>query len=158
MTPAIRVAEAAGIDIGLHHYEHDPTNRHYGLEAAEALGVSPDSVFKTLVLEIVKSHRSQHALAVIPVSKSLSLKAAAAALGYKNAVMAAPENAERVTGYTRGGISPLGTRSRLETVLDSSSSEITRIYCSGGKRGLDISIAFNDLVRLTDATIAPIAK
>tara|TARA_B100001029_G_scaffold162004_1_gene151121 strand:+ start:122 stop:673 length:552 start_codon:yes stop_codon:yes gene_type:complete len=158
MTPAIRCAEKAGIEVGLHHYSHDPSNRHYGLEAAEALGVSPELVFKTLVLEILNSDKPLYALAVLPVAKTLNLKAIAAALGYKSAMMATPANAERVTGYIRGGISPLGTRSRLDTVLDASSSEFNCIYCSGGKRGLDISISSSDLVRLTNATIAPIAK
>ena len=158
MTPAVRFAEKAGIKVGLHQYDHDPSNRHYGLEAAEALGVSPELVFKTLVLEIRTSDKSLYALAVIPVAKTLNLKAAAAALGYKSAMMATPTNAERVTGYIRGGISPLGTRNRLDTVLDVSSSGFSCIYCSGGKRGLDISISSSDLAQLTNATIASIVK
>ena len=158
MTPAIRDAENAGIKVGLHHYDHDPNNHNYGLEAAEALGVAPELVFKTLVVELVANHKLLYALAVIPVAKTLNLKAAASVLGFKNAVMANPFNAERVTGYIRGGISPLGTRNSLDTVLDASSSELTCMYCSGGKRGLDISIDVTDFVRVTNATIAPIAK
>ena len=158
MTPAVRFAEKAGVKVGLHHYDHDPNNRHYGLEAAEALGVSPELVFKTLVLEISANDKPLYVLAVIPVAKTLNMKAAAAALGYKSAAMATPTNAERVTGYVRGGISPLGTRNLLGTLLDASSSEFDCIYCSGGKRGLDISISSRDLARLTNATIATIAK
>jgi len=109
-------------------------------------------------LEISANDKPLYVLAVIPVAKTLNMKAAAAALGYKSAAMATPTNAERVTGYIRGGISPLGTRNRLGTLLDASSSEFDCIYCSGGKRGLDISISSRDLARLTNATIATIAK
>ena len=158
MTPAIRVAEAAGIEIGVHPYEHDPTNHQYGLEAAESLGVPVESVFKTLVIDLGGSPGSRSAIAVIPVSKTLSLKAAAAALGHKTATMTNPEKAERITGYVRGGISPLGTRTALETVVDLSTSSLERLYCSGGKRGLDICIGSHDLVRLTNAKLAAIAR
>ena len=158
MTPAIRVAEAAEITIGIHHYEHDPSNQQYGLEAAEALGVPVDSVFKTLVIDLGDSHENHSAVAIIPVSKTLNLKAAAMALGRKSATMTKPKKAERITGYVRGGISPLGTRTALDTVIDLSSSKIGRLYCSGGKRGLDISIELEDLVQLTNATLAPIAR
>jgi len=158
MTPAIRVAEAAGIEIGVHPYEHHPSNQHYGLEAAEALGVPIDSVYKTLVIELGSSHENHSAIAVIPVSKTLNLKAAAAAFGWKSATMTKLEKAERITGYVRGGISPLGTRTALDTVIDLSSSKIGRLYCSGGKRGLDISIDFEDLVQLTNAKLASITR
>ena len=158
MTPAIRIAEAAGITIGVHHYEHDPSNQQYGLEAAEALGVPVDSVFKTLVIDLGSSHENYSAIAVIPVSKTLNLKAAAAALGHKNATMTKLDKAERITGYVRGGISPLGTRTPLDTVIDLSSSTIGRLYCSGGRRGLDISIGLEDLVKLTNARLASIAR
>ncbi|MED5293277.1 MAG: Cys-tRNA(Pro) deacylase [Actinomycetota bacterium] len=158
MTPAIRIAEAAGIAIGVHHYEHDPSNQQYGLEAAEALGVPVDSVFKTLVIDLGSSHENYSAIAVIPVSKTLNLKAAAAALDHKNATMTKLDKAERITGYVRGGISPLGTRTTLDTVVDLSSSKIGLLYCSGGRRGLDISIRLQDLVQLTNARLASIAR
>ncbi|HJL98559.1 MAG: Cys-tRNA(Pro) deacylase [Acidimicrobiales bacterium] len=158
MTPAIRIAEAAEIAIGVHHYEHDPSNQQYGLEAAEALGVPVDSVFKTLIIDLGGSHENHSAIAVIPVSTTLNLKAAAAALGRKNATMTEPEKAERITGYVRGGISPLGTRTTLDTVIDVSASKIGRLYCSGGRRGLDISIGLQDLVQLTNARLASIAR
>jgi len=158
MTPAIEAAAAAGIQIGVHPYEHDPDNQKYGLEAAEALGVPLARVFKTLVIDIGETMDSQYALAVLPVPRILKLKAAAGALGQKKAMMAAPHRAERITGYVRGGISPLGTRTQLPTVIDSSACDFDRIYCSGGKRGLDISIRWEDLVLLTTATLASIVR
>ena len=158
MTPAIEAAAAAGIQIGVHPYEHDPDNQKYGLEAAEALGVPLARVFKTLVIDIGATMDSRYALAVLPVPRILKLKAAAGALGQKKAMMAAPHRAERITGYVRGGISPLGTRTQLPTVIDSSACDFDRIYCSGGKRGLDISIRWEDLVLLTTATLASIVR
>ena len=158
MTPAIEAAAAAGIKIGVHPYEHDPDNQKYGVEAAEALDVPPAHVFKTLVIDIGATMDSRYALAVLPVPRILKLKAAAAALGQKKAVMAAPHRAERVTGYVRGGISPLGTRTELPTVIDRSACGLDRIYCSGGKRGLDISISTEDFVLLTAATLASIVR
>ena len=158
MTPAIRIAEAAGIKIGIHPYEHDPTNQQYGLEAAESLGVPVDSVFKTLVIDLGGSLKTRSAIAVIPVSKTLNLKAAAAALGHKTATMTKPDKAERITGYVRGGISPLGSRTALDTVIDLSASKLENLYCSGGKRGLDICIGLEDLVQLTNAKLAAIAR
>jgi len=158
MTPAIEAAAAAGIKIGVHPYEHDPYNQKYGLEAAEALGVPLARVFKTLVIDIGATMDSRYALAVLPVPRILKLKAAAGALGQKKAMMAASHRAERITGYVRGGISPLGTRTQLPTVIDSSACDFDRIYCSGGKRGLDISIRWEDLVLLTTATLASIVR
>ena len=158
MTPAIEAAAAAGIQIGVHPYEHDPDTQKYGLEAAEALGVPLARVFKTLVIDIGATVDSRYALAVLPVPRILKLKAAAGALGQKKAMMAAPHRAERITGYVRGGISPLGTRTQLPTVIDSSACDFDRIYCSGGKRGLDISIRWEDLVLLTTATLASIVR
>ena len=158
MTPAIEAAVAAGIKIGVHPYEHDPDNQKYGVEAAEALDVPPAHVFKTLVIDIGATMDSRYALAVLPGPRILKLKAAAAALGQKKAVMAAPHRAERVTGYVRGGISPLGTRTELPTVIDSSACGLDRIYCSGGKRGLDISIGWEDFVLLTAARLASIVR
>ena len=158
MTPAIEAAIAAGIEIGIHPYLHDPDNQQYGLEAAGALGVPPGHVFKTLVIDIGVAVDSRYALAVLPVPRNLKLKAAAAALGRKKAVMAIPHSAERVTGYVLGGISPLGTRTQLPTVIDASARGVDHIYCSGGKRGLDISIGWEDFVFLTNATLASIAQ
>jgi Cys-tRNA(Pro)/Cys-tRNA(Cys) deacylase len=158
MTPAIRVAEGAGIEISIHRYEHDPTNHQYGLEAADSLGVPHDSVFKTLVIDLGGVTENRSAIAVIPVSKALNLKVVAAELGHKTATMTSPDKAERITGYVRGGISPLGTRTALNTVLDLSSLNLETLYCSGGKRGLDICIRPQDLIQLTSAKLAAIAR
>ena len=158
MTPAIRVAEYAGVAIGIHEYRHDPSVTDFGREASEALGVGACRVFKTLVVEVERQPNPIFVLAVIQVLKTLNLKAVASALGRKYAKMAHSTKAERVTGYVRGGISPLGTRQRLVTFLDDAVFELDEIYCSGGKRGLDISIRWEDLVELTDAKVLSIAK
>ena len=158
MTPAIRVAEAAGIKIGVYNYEHDPSNQQFGLEAAESLGVPVDCVFKTLVIDLGSPSESRCAIAVIPVSQTLNLKAVAPVLGCKTATMTDPAKAERVTGYIRGGISPLGTRTALDTVIDLSASKLESLYCSGGRRGLNICIELQDLVELTGAKTAAIAR
>ena len=158
MTPAIEAAAAAGIKIGVHPYLHDPDNKQYGVEAAEALDALKASVFKTLVIDVGTAANRRYAVALLPVPNALKLKAAAAALGHKKAAMADPATAERVTGYVRGGISPIGTRTQLPTVIDTSVRDFDRIYCSGGKRGLDISIGWEDLVFLTNATLASITR
>ncbi len=155
MTPAVDAARAAGVEVGVHPYEHDPAHESYGLEAAEALGVDPGDVQKTLVVELADG---ELALAVVPVSASLDLKAVAAALGAKRATMADPRRAERATGYVVGGISPLGTRQRLRTAVEELALASPRVYCSGGRRGLDISLTPDDLVGLTEAVVAPIAR
>ncbi|MFV0632758.1 Cys-tRNA(Pro) deacylase [Demequina sp.] len=154
-TPAIAALVAAGVDHGVHPYEHDPASElSYGLEAAAALGVAPQAVFKTLCFVA----DSTLTMGIVPVSGSLDLKAAAHAVGAKRAVMASPADAERATGYVVGGISPLGGRKRLPAVVDSSALDLPRVYVSGGKRGLDISLSPHDLVRLTGAVTAPIGK
>ena len=155
MTPAVDAATAAGVDVEVHPYDHDPTHESYGLEAAEALGVDPELVFKTLVVELADQ---ELALAIVPVDAMVDLKAVAGALGAKKATMAAPAAAERATGYVVGGISPLGTRRTLPTVIEELALAAERIYCSGGRRGLDISLSPDDLCRLTGAIAAPIAR
>jgi Cys-tRNA(Pro) deacylase len=153
-TPATVSATRAGIDFTLHPYEVDPDADSYGEAAADALGVPHDRLFKTLVAEV----DGDLTVAVVPVSSSLDLKALAAAAGGKRAAMADPAHAERVTGYVRGGISPLGQRKRLPTVVDSSASGFPTIYVSAGRRGLQIELAPADLVRLTGASTAGIAR
>ena len=154
-TPAIHALLEAGVPHGVHPYEHDPASElSYGLEAAEALGVDPDQVFKTLCAH-VDGHLS---VGIVPVTGTLDLKALAAALGGKRADMAPPAEAERVTGYVVGGISPLGQRKVLPAVLDETAELYDLVYVSGGRRGLDILLAPADLVRLTGAVVAPIAK
>lgn len=153
-TPATVAATRSGVAFTTHQYAHDPAAASYGEEAAEALGVSPDQVFKTLVAEV----DGVLTVAVVPVSASLDLKALATAVGGKKATMADPTAAERTTGYVRGGISPLGQRRPLPTVLDSSATGRPTICVSAGRRGLEIELAPADLVTLTDATTAPIAR
>src|SRR5690606_994240 len=138
----------------LHTYDHDPGAESYGTEAAEALGVDAARVFKTLVADT----GSALVVGVVPVAANLDLKALAAALGRKKAAMAEPAAAERATGYVLGGIRPLGQRSRLATGVDASAEEWPTIFCSGGRRGLEIEVAPAVLVRVTGAKVAPIAR
>ncbi len=165
MTPAVRALEAAGIPFELHEYARTPDNRrsartgqrttggNYGLEAAAALGLSGDVVFKTL---LVTTDTGELVVAVVPVSGQLSMKAAAAAAGAKRATMCDPAEAERSSGYVVGGISPIGQRKQLRTVVDESATTLEMVYVSGGRRGLDIGLAPGDLVTLLGATVAPL--
>lgn len=155
-TPAIAALVTAGVPHDVLQYRHDPRAGSYGEEAVEELaatGIGADQVFKTLIIALPKGL----AVAVLPVPAKLSLKAAAAALGVSKAAMAERTAAERSTGYVLGGISPLGQRKRLPTVIDSSALQWDRVLCSAGKRGLEIAVAPQDLVRLTDAVTADIA-
>lgn len=153
-TPATVALTAAGTPFTLHAYEHDPASPSYGEEAAEALGVSPDRVFKTLVADV----DGELTVAVVPVAGQLDLKALASAVGGKRAAMADPAAAERTTGYVRGGISPLGQRKRLRTVLDASASDYASICISAGRRGLEVELSPADLAALTSAVVAPIGR
>ena len=149
MTPAVVAAERAGIPFTLHEYEHDPDADSYGLEAAEKTGVDPARVFKTLV--VVQDGKLS--VALVPVAAQLDLRA----LG-KRAALAERAAAERATGYVLGGISPLGQRKRLPTLLDESALGFPTIYVSGGRRGLELELDPADLVRLTDGRVARIAS
>jgi Cys-tRNA(Pro)/Cys-tRNA(Cys) deacylase len=151
-TPATAVLAAAGVPFVLHPYAHDPSVASYGGEAAEALGIAPEMVFKTLMVEV----EGRLAVGVVPVSGSLDLKAFAAALGAKKAAMADPAAAQRRTGYVLGGISPLGQRQASPTVIDGSALALRTMLVSGGRRGLDIELAPADLIRLTSAVTAGI--
>lgn len=153
-TPATAALERAGIAFTRHTYEHDPTASSYGLEAAAALGLDPAAVFKTLLAEV----DGRLAVGIVPVTGQLDLKALAAALGGKRAVMADPAAAERTTGYVVGGISPIGQRRSLPTVLDASALDLPTIYVSGGKRGLDLGLDPDDLVQLLEAQVAGIGR
>ncbi|GGS86610.1 Cys-tRNA(Pro) deacylase [Streptomyces cinerochromogenes] len=153
-TPATVALTAAGVDFTVHAYDHDPSHPSYGEEAAEAMGVSPERVFKTLVADVDGSL----VVGVVPVAGSLDLKALAAAVGGKRATMADPTLAERTTGYVRGGISPLGQRRKLPTVLDDSAGAHPTICVSAGRRGLEVELAPEDLAKLTDAVLAPIGR
>lgn len=152
-TPATVAVTRAKIDFVLHSYEAE-TQHGYGEEAAHALGLSPERVFKTLVAEV----DGALTVAVVPVSGSLDLKALATAAGGKKAQMADPAAAGRATGYVRGGISPLGQRKRLPTVIDASALDLPTVHVSAGRRGLEIELPPADLVRLTAARTAPISR
>src|SRR4051794_25546430 len=153
-TPATVALTAAGVDYTVHAYDHDPSHPSYGEEAAEAMGVSPERVFKTLVADV----DGALTVAVVPVAGQLDLKALASAAGGKRATMADPALAERTTGYVRGGISPLGQRRKLPTVLDASASDHPTICVSAGRRGLEVELSPADLAGLTDAVVAPIGR
>lgn len=146
-TPATVALTSAGIDFTAHAYEHDPRAASYGLEAAEALGVPPERVFKTLLARV----DDRLAVAVVPVGGQLDLKALARALGGSKAVMADPAAAERATGYVVGGISPIGQKRPHPTVVDSSTLDHPTVFVSGGRRGLDLELAPADLIRITEA-------
>jgi Cys-tRNA(Pro)/Cys-tRNA(Cys) deacylase len=155
MTPAINLCKKHGITFEVKEYQHDPASESYGEEAANALGLNTNQVFKTLLVEL-SGHKSHLAVAVIPVSHMLSLKAIAKALGAKKADMADPKLAERTTGYIVGGISPLGQKKALPTVIDSSAETLPKMYVSGGRRGLEIALAPAELARLTRGQFADI--
>ena len=138
----------------LRAYDHDARADSYGIEAAEKLGVESARVFKTLIADV----DGDLVVGIVPVSGQLDLKALAAAVGGKRAGMADPQVAQRRTGYVVGGISPIGQRARLTTVLDASARERPTILVSGGRRGLDLELAPSDLVAITGARLAPIAR
>jgi Cys-tRNA(Pro)/Cys-tRNA(Cys) deacylase len=152
-TPATALLARQRVPHSVHPYDVPADTPHYGAEVAAALGVPPGQVFKSLVTEV----DGRLAVAVVPVTGEVDLKALAAALGGKRAALADRSLAERTTGYVRGGISPLGQRKRLPTVVDASATEFTDMYVSAGRRGLQLRLAPADLIRLTDAVTAPIA-
>ena len=154
MTPAITSAKKAGIKFRTRRYDHDPGAQSYGEEAADKLGIPAGRIFKTLVAAL---DGGEHAVGVVPVSGRLNLKALAEALGAKKSAMADEKDAERLTGYVLGGISPLGQRKKLKTVIDRSALNFETIFVSAGKRGLQIEISPRDLGTLTGARFAWIA-
>ena len=155
-TPATQVVSAAGVMYALHSYEHDPGVASYGVEAAERMGVSPKRVAKTLVASVTRGTRSELVVGVVPVVGQLDLKALAAAVGSKRAEMAPPRDVERSTGYVLGGVSPLGQRKKLTTVIDSSLLGYDTVFVSAGRRGLEIELSPHDLVAVTSAAVAVI--
>ncbi|SEQ34946.1 Cys-tRNA(Pro) deacylase [Microlunatus flavus] len=153
-TPATDALNRAGVAHTLHPYEHHDGERHFGDEATAALGLDPERVFKTLVADVGGSL----AVAVVPVARQLDLKALATALGAKKAVMADPAAAQRSSGYVLGGISPLGQRTALPTVVDASAQSFPTVYVSAGRRGLQVELAPADLVAVTRAVVAPVSR
>ncbi|MBD3650562.1 MAG: Cys-tRNA(Pro) deacylase [Alcanivorax sp.] len=154
MTPAVKMAEDAGVDFRLHRYQHDPGAESYGLEAAELLDLDPRRVFKTLLAVV----DDQPQVAMVPVHLSLDLKALAKAAGGKKAQMADADLAQRVTGYVLGGISPLGQKRRSPLWLDQSALSFDTLYMSAGRRGLEIEMAAVDLLALTAGQCAVLAR
>ncbi|MEN3970728.1 Cys-tRNA(Pro) deacylase [Acinetobacter sp. BWR-L5] len=152
MTPATKLLKANKIDFSIHEYEHDANAKSFGLEAAEKLNLRVEEVFKTLLVTDEKNYF----VAILPVHHQLNLKKIAQAVGAKKLKMSDPKDAERLTGYLVGGISPVGQKKRLKTVIDQSAVQLEKLYVSGGKRGLDIGLKPQDLAKVLSATFADV--
>lgn len=152
MTPATKLLKANKIDFSIHEYEHDANAKSFGLEAAEKLNLRVEEVFKTLLVTDEKNYF----VAILPVHHQLNLKKVAQAVGAKKLKMSDPKDAERLTGYLVGGISPIGQKKRLKTVIDQSAVQLEKLYVSGGKRGLDIGLKPQDLAKVLSATFADV--
>lgn len=157
MTPAILALKKLGYKFQLHEYTHDPAVHSYGLEAAEALEVEAARVFKTLIV-CLEGDVKRLAVGIVPVMHQLDVKALAKSVGAKKAELADPKQAERVTGYLVGGISPLGQKKRLPTVLDESALQFATIFVSGGRRGLEIEICPTDLIQACQADAVALCR
>ena len=155
MTPAINTAKNAKIHYVVHEYSHTPSNVSYGLEAANKLGIPEARVFKTLV---ITTGDNEFVVGIVPVSSMLNMKLIAKAVGSKKASMSLASDVERTTGYILGGVSPLGQKKKLKTVIDSSAREYPTIFVSAGRRGLEIELDPNDLLSLTNAKFVDICK
>ena len=152
MTPATKLLKAKKIQFSIHEYKHDANAKSFGLEAAEKLGLDVAEVFKTLLV----SDDKNFFVAILPVHHQLNLKKVAAAFSCKKLQMADPKDAERLTGYLVGGISPIGQKKKLKTVIDQSAQKLDYMYVSGGKRGLDIGLSPADLAQVLNASFAEI--
>jgi len=155
MTPGINVAKKSSVPYRVHEYAHDESSESYGLEAAAKMGVPEERVFKTLVVFL---DTNQLIVGVIPVSAMLSMKRIAKSAGAKKAVMATQADVERSTGYVLGGVSPLGQKKRLKTIIDSSAKNHSTVYVSAGRRGLEIELSPDDLTTLTNGALADICQ
>ena len=155
MTPAINEAKKQKIQFKIHQYSHNPGHSSYGMEAAESLSINAARVFKTLVLQI---DNDKLAVGIVPVAGKLNMKHLAKAAGGKKAAMANADLVQRATGYVLGGVSPLGQKKKLPTVIDASATNHETIFISGGRRGLEIELSPEDLCRLTSGIFAPIGQ
>jgi len=155
MTPGVNAVRKSKVPHRIHEYSHDDSSESYGLEAAEKMGVPEERVFKTLVVSL---DNKELVVAVVPVSTMLSMKLIAKVSGAKKAVMASKVDAERSTGYVLGGVSPLGQKRRLRTIIDSSAGNYSTIYVSAGRRGLEIELSPDDLAKLTSGKVAEICQ
>ena len=155
MTPAINAVKKKKIPHTVHQYSHDPNHDSFGKEAAEQLGLPEEKVFKTLVVQL---DNNTLAVGIIPVSSMLSMKKIAKAAGAKKAMMAEKTIVEKSTGYVLGGVSPLGQKKRLLTIVDSSAQNFSTIFVSAGRRGLDIELRPDDLLSLTAGSFAEIQQ
>lgn len=155
MTPAINAAKKAKITYVVHEYLHDPSCKSYGTEAAKKLGVPEERVYKTLV---VRHGTKELAVGVVPVSSMLNMKLFAKAVGAKKASMAEAADVERTTGYVLGGVSPIGQKKKLKTIIDSSANKYPTIFVSAGRRGLQVELKPQDLEKLTQGKFAEICK
>ncbi len=153
MTPAINLAKKKKLNHQVHEYQHDPTSESYGIEAAEKMGVEQARVFKTLVVQL---ESKALVVAIIPVSEKLSMKLIAKAVGAKKATMADKADVERATGYVLGGVSPLGQKKRLRTLIDDSAKQFDSIFVSAGRRGLEIELSPLDLASAISAAFKAI--
>ena len=155
MTPGIQEAKKHKISYSIHEYSHDESSESYGLEAADKMGVTQERVFKTLIVTL---DNKELVVGIIPVSSMLSMKIIAKAVGAKKATMADKLDVERSTGYVLGGVSPLGQKRRLSTIIDSSASNYPSIYVSAGRRGLEIELSPADLAKLTNGKFVDICQ
>lgn len=158
MTPAIDLAKKLNLSFQLHEFDHDSKAASFGLEAAEKMNVNGVQIFKTLVVQTDHTNQNALAVAIIPVTTTLSFKKMAKALGCKKVQMAAPDLVLKSTGYVLGGVSPLGQKKRLATVIDRSATDFATIFVSAGRRGLEIELSPNDLANAVNAKFADISE